>query len=110
VATAQPNTVTALVAAGMNDVLNSQGYSHAAYLYRIPTAAWVLMLAIAIGCNLLVGFGSHSGAHATRLLPILPLLASVAFMLIADIDTPRKGIIRVIPLNLEALAQSWGPN
>jgi hypothetical protein len=105
-AMAQPNQVVALVVSGMNDVLNSQGYSHAAFLYRIPTAAWILMLAIAICCNLLVGFGAHGGVHAPRMLPILPLLASVAFMLIADIDTPRKGIIRVLPLNLEALAQS----
>jgi hypothetical protein len=107
---AEPNTVTALVVSGMNDVLNSQGYTHAAWIYRIPTAAWLLMMVIAVGCNMLIGFGSHAGTHAMRLLPILPLLVAIAFMLIADIDAPRRGIIRVIPLNLESLAESLGPN
>jgi len=105
----QPTPLAALVASGMNDVLNSQGYTQAAFWYRIPTAAWVLMMSIAIGCNVLVGFGSRGGPHAVRLLPILPLIISIAFMLIADIDAPRRGIIRVVPLNLEALAASLAP-
>ena len=37
---AQPNPVMALVVSGMNDVLNSQGYTQAGYWNRIPTAAW----------------------------------------------------------------------
>ena len=63
----------ALVVSGMNDVLNSQGYTQAAYWNRIPTAAWGLMAVIAIGCNLLVGYGSHSAKGGSKLLPILPL-------------------------------------
>jgi hypothetical protein len=34
----QPTPVAALVLAGMNDVINSQGYPQAAYWNRIPTA------------------------------------------------------------------------
>ena len=93
----------------MNDVLNSQGYTQAAYWNRIPTAAWALMAAIAIGCNLLVGYGSHSAKAGSKLLPILPLIVSIAFMLIADIDSPRHGIIRVRPQNLISLAESLPP-
>ena len=44
----KPSPVTALVASGMNDVLNSQGYTQAAWWNRIPTAAWSLMAAIAL--------------------------------------------------------------
>ena len=68
------------------------------------------MLAIAIGCNLLVGYGSRSVTAGTRLLPILPLLISIAFMLIADIDTPRHGFIRVKPQDLISLAESLSQN
>src|SRR5580704_5326816 len=50
-ALAQPSPVIALAVAGMNDVLNSQGYTQAAWWNRIPTAAWNLMFAIAIACN-----------------------------------------------------------
>ena len=38
-ATAQPNPVIALAVSGMNDVLNSQGYTQAAWWNRIPYAA-----------------------------------------------------------------------
>ena len=109
-AAAQPTPVVALAVSGMNDVLNSQGYTQAAYWNRIPIAAWVLMAAIAVGCNFLVGYGSRSAKAGSRLLPILPLVVSVAFMLIADIDSPRHGIIRVRPQNLISLAESMQPH
>jgi hypothetical protein len=105
-AAAQPNPVMALVVSGMNDVLNSQGYTQAAYWNQIPTAAWALMAAIAIGCNLLVGYGSRSAKAGSKLLPILPLIVAIAFMLIADIDSPRHGVIRVRPQNLISLVES----
>ncbi len=108
-AAAQPTPVMALVVSGMNDVLNSQGYTQAAYWNRIPTAAWGLMAAIAIACNLLVGYGSHSAKAGSKLLPILPLIVSIAFTLIADIDSPRHGIILVRPQNLISLAESLPP-
>jgi hypothetical protein len=109
-ALAQPTPVMALVVAGMNDVLNSQGYTQAGYWNRIPTAAWGLMAAIATGCNLLVGYGSRSAKAGSKLLPILPLFVSIAFMLIADIDSPRHGIILVRPQNLISLAESLPPS
>ena len=108
-AAAQPTPVMAVVVSGMNDVLNSQGYTQAGYWNQIPTAAWGLMAAIAIGCNLLIGYGSRSAKAGARLLPILPLIISIAFMLIADIESPRHGIILVRPQNLISLAESLPP-
>jgi len=105
----EPTPVMALVVSGMNDVLNSQGYTQAGYWNRIPTAAWGLMAAIALGCNLLVGYGSHSAKAGSKLLPILPLIVAVAFALVADIDSPRRGIILVRPQNLISLADSLPP-
>jgi hypothetical protein len=67
------------------------------------------MAVIGIGCNLLVGYGSRSAKAGSKLLPILPLVVSIAFMLIADIDSPRHGIIRVRPQNLISLAESLRP-
>jgi hypothetical protein len=105
----QPTSIVALAVSGMNDVLNSQGYTQAAYWNRIPAAAWALMAAIAICCNVLIGFGSRSTKAAMHLLLVLPLVVSIAFMLIADIDTPRHGVIRVSPQNLLSLAASLRP-
>ncbi len=102
-AVAQPTAVTALAVSGMNDVLNSQGYTQAAWWNRIPFEAWVLLTVIAVGCNLLIGYGTH---RTSMLLTVVPLSVSLSFFLIADIDSPRAGVIRVQPQNLITLAQS----
>jgi hypothetical protein len=103
-AVAQPTPVIALAVAGMNDVLNSQGYTQAAWWNRIPSSAWGLMIAIAVCSNLLVGYGARSARGV--MLFILPLVVAISFLLIADIDSPRRGFIHVVPQNLVALQQS----
>jgi NADH:ubiquinone oxidoreductase subunit 6 (subunit J) len=101
-AATQPTPITALVLAGMNDVINSQGYTQAAWWNRIPITAWVLMAMIAVSCNLLMGYGEH---RTTWFLLILPVIVSISFFLIADIDSPRAGMIRILPQNLLAQQQ-----
>lgn len=103
-ATAQPTNIMALVVSGMNDVLNSQGYTQAAWWNRIPIAAWALMAAIAICCNVLIGYGARR--RDWYLFLILPIAISLAFLLIADIDSPLGGGIRVAPQNLVSLSES----
>ncbi len=105
-AAAQPTPIVALVVAGMNDVLNSQGYTQAAWWNRIPTTAWILMIAIAMCCNGLVGYGVRNPKAEGLLVLILPFFVSIAFFFIADIDSPNRGLIHVIPQNLESLAES----
>jgi hypothetical protein len=105
-AAAQPTPIAGLAVSGMNDVLNSQGYTQAAWWNRIPVAAWGLMEAIAICSNILLGYGARRAGAEAVLLLVLPLIVSISFLLIADIDSPRGGIIRVQPQNLLALAQS----
>lgn len=102
----QPTAVGMLVVSGMNDVLNSQGYTQAAWWNRIPTAAWSLMLGVAIVSHVLVGFILHRREGKYWALVILPLVVGLSFFLIADIDSPRGGIIRVAPQNLTDLYQS----
>jgi len=105
-ASAQQTPVLALVLSGMNDVLNSQGYTQAAWWNRIPLGAWGLMVAVAISSCLLVGYTAHRPEQGHIRLVILPLILTIAFFLIADIDSPRHGAIRVLPQNLMSLAQS----
>ncbi len=100
VARTQSTPTIALVVSGMNDVINSQGYTQAAWWNRIPTAAWWLMAAVAVCANVLVGFGARNFKHNVGLFMIFPLMISVAFFLIADIDSPRGGVIRIDPRNL----------
>ena len=103
VARTQDTPSIALVTSGMNDVLNAQGYVQAAWWNRIPYTAWTLMAAIALCANLLVGFGARNFQKNTALFMIFPFVVSVSFFLIADIDSPRSGVIRIEARNLVAL-------
>ena len=105
----QPTPVMALVVSGMNDVLNSQGYTQAAWWNRIPVAAWVFLILTAICCNVLVGYGARTDQAKSSLLLVMPLLVAISFLLIADIDSPRGGLIHVAPQNLAALWHSLHP-
>jgi hypothetical protein len=102
--TAQPTPTVALAVSGMNDVLNSQGYTQAAWWNRIPGSAWGLMTAIAVCCHVLLGYCAHKTNPLLFL--VFPLVASISIYLIADIDSPRGGVIRVLPKNLQSLSES----
>jgi hypothetical protein len=103
-AEAQPNPLLALAVSGMNDVFNSQAQTAAAWLNRIPTGAWVLMLLIAIFANVLLGYRERSSGRIALL--VFPVIASIAFFLIADIDSPYVGVISVAPHNLIATSKA----
>ena len=103
-AMAQPTQVIALAVSGMNDVLNAQGYTQAAWWNRIPVSAWGLVAGIAICCHLLLGDCAHK--TNTILFLVFALVVSISIFLIADIDSPRGGVIRVLPQNQAALSRS----
>lgn len=100
----QPTYPVGLAVSGMNDVINSQGYTQAAWWYRLPLGAWIFMIAIAILNSWLLGYSSHQKGRIR--FPVLTLAISVSFFLIADIDSPRQGLIRVVPQNLLSVSQS----
>jgi hypothetical protein len=92
----------------MNEVLDLQGYTQAAWWNKIPLAAWGLMGAVAIGGNVLLGYNSRRPAAKNMRFFFFPLMLAIAFLLIADLDSPRGGIIRVRPRNLENVSASIG--
>ena len=103
---AQPNPVHGLVLSGMNDVLNSQGYTQAAWWNRTPIGVWGLMATVGIFSCLMIGYISHRATEGFVRLLILPHILGIAFFLIADVDSPRRGVILVVPQNLISLSQS----
>jgi len=54
---------------------------------------------------MLIGFGAR-GRKVTTLFLMLPIVLSVTLSLIADIDSPRGGEIRLLPKNLRAVVES----
>jgi hypothetical protein len=107
-AAVQPTPTVALAVAGMNDVLNRQGYTQAAWWNRIPPPAWALMSMVAICGNALFGFTTRHMGRNDKLFLVLPLIVAISFFLIADLDSPRWGVIRVHPQNLLNLTGSMG--
>jgi hypothetical protein len=99
-----PPPLMGVLVTGMNDLVNTQRSTQAAWMNRIPLAAWALMAAIGTGCCLLIGFRSRRRDWLA--FAIVPLSASLCFFLIADLDSPQGGVIRVVPQNLMILAQS----
>jgi len=102
----QPTPVNALLVAGMNDVINSQGFTQASWRNHIPMPAGVLMAMVGLICNVLVGFGSRSPPMRNPLLLVLPLIIAIAFMLINDMDAPRHGLVVIAPQNLVSLSET----
>jgi hypothetical protein len=106
VAQDKPTPIGALVVGGMNDVLNSQDYSEAARINNIPLGAWFLMIFIAVFGCVVQGYGAKGNLRKGPLITILPVTVALSLALIADIDSPRGGIIHVQPQNLTRLVQS----
>ena len=105
-AKANPTSLTTLAVAGIGEVATSAGDSEAAWNNRIPGTAWLLMAAMAVFATLLVGIGVDERHGFSRMLLVLPLVIATAFFLIADVESPRMGIIRVVPDNLVILSHS----
>lgn len=93
-----------LLVSGMNDVMVSQRSTQAAWWNRIPVSVWVMIVATSIGCNFLIGYRARQRDWLVFL--VMPLAVSISLFLIADLDSPRGGAIRVIPHNLVSLSKS----
>ncbi len=105
-AAVRPNSITATVVVGMTDMIEAEGRATASWANRIPAEAWVLMLAIAICCCGLIAYDTRISVGGVSGYMILPVLVAISFFLIADLDSPHGGFIRVAPDNLIATAQT----
>jgi len=100
---AVPAPLMGALVQGMNDVVSAQRSSQAAWRNRIPVGAWALIIAISIGSCFLIGFRARRTDWLAFM--VVPVAAAISFFLIAELDSPRGGMIRVTPLNLSDLAQ-----
>ncbi len=99
-AKAHQTPIQALVVSGMSEVIDNAGDVDAAYLNRVPLAAWALMLVIAVFACILIGYSAPPAVSVFRGFVVLPFMFAIAFFLIADLDATRDGLIRVHPENL----------
>lgn len=101
---AVPPPLMGALVTGVNDVVNAQRSTQASWMNRIPIGAWALMATISIGSCWLLSYRAHWTDWVA--FAVVPVAVSVSFFLIADLDSPRGGVIRVTPVNLSTLSQS----
>ena len=104
---ALPAPLMGVLVSGMNDVIDSQRSTQAAWLNRIPIGAWALMAIIGIGGCWLIGY--RAPRRDWLVFVLVQGAVSICFFLIADLDSPLGGAIRVTPHNLSSLSQSLAP-
>lgn len=101
-----PSPVMASVLSAFNALMTSQHQTRAAWKRQIPDATWLILIVFAASACFLVGHQHHERrAHHFYLL-VLPVLTSLVLFMIAEIDIPGQGIIRVTPDDLEQLSMS----
>lgn len=98
--------VMASVLTAYNQLLVSKQQTQAVWKRQIPDAVWlVLILLAASACFLIGNHIPDSHGHHFYLL-LLPALTSLVLFMIAEIDIPGQGVIRVTPDELERLEAS----
>jgi hypothetical protein len=70
----------------------------------VSFAGLLLAAMLGVGANVTLGFGTKR--FNSLLLVIVPLTVAISAFLIADIDSPRGGVVQVAPENLNRLAKS----
>jgi hypothetical protein len=94
--TQHPNVLTALFMDALNNMIDTHGLRLAAIRNRIPLAIWFFLFVTA-GVGML-SIGYHAGLSGSRrsvAATALVVAFSGVIMLIADLDRPEKGFLRI---------------
>ena len=81
----------------------SQQQTRAVWRRQIPDAAWCVLLLFALSASFLAGYRHPRERGMKRVLLFFPVLTALTLFMIAEIDIPGEGIIRVTPDDLEAM-------
>ena len=94
----QPTPIAALAVSGMNSVVDSRGMTGEAWDNRMPLEVWGMLIVFGVAASFLmcVGFSSRQAP----LIWLTPATIAVVLFLIADIESPRHGLVLVKPYNL----------
>lgn len=98
---------TALFAASLNDVIDLDSKRQVAARNHVPPSVWLLLWLVSCTACCITGYTTGLGESGRYLLPmvILPLLLSLVIAIIADLDNPQSGIIRVSQQSMRDLQQ-----
>ena len=100
-AQASPTPITALFVQSLNQMIDLSEESLAALEYRIPAVIWLVLLLISLLACLAVGCSLRRRTALSMV--VAPLMIAMVFALIADLDSPRRGLIRTGQQSMERL-------
>lgn len=86
-----------LFTAALNDLIDLDSKRQAALRNHVPATVWLLLLLVAATVCGTTGYATSlgdSGRHVLSMI-ILPALLTVVITIIADLDNPRRGLIKV---------------
>ena len=96
-----PTPITALFAQSLNQMIDLSEERLAALENRIPSAIWLMLTFISLLTCLTVGYSLRRRFVLSML--VTPLMISIVMALVADLDSPRSGLIRIAQQSLERL-------
>jgi hypothetical protein len=86
----------------LNEMIDLDGKRVAATANRIPTDIWFLLGILSIMTTIIVGYGQRRRAALPTFVPVLTI--AIAMSLLADLDSPTHGLIRVDQQSLQSLS------
>jgi hypothetical protein len=100
-----PTPITALYIQSLNEMIDLDAKRVAALENRIPPTIWIMMMFIAALTCLTVGYSQRRRFLLSALVP--PLMIAIVMTLIADLDTPRSGLITIGQQSMESCSRIW---
>lgn len=103
-ATHNPTAVMASVLTAYSELYTSLQETQADWRRQIPDAGWGVLIVFATCASFLSGYQYRGRARRHVFFLLLPGLTALALFMIAEIDLPGEGLIRVTPDDLHQLA------
>jgi len=88
---------TSLFVVSLNELIDLDAERLAASRNHVPNSVWMLLLIVASTVCWTTGYSTGLGEAGRHALPmiVLPVLLAIVTTIIADIDNPRRGLIKV---------------
>ena len=107
VAQQSPGPITALFVNSLNETIDLDAKRRAALENRVPSPIWGTLVFLSLLTCLMVGYSQRQRFLPAMLVP--PLMIAIVMSLIADLDTPGNGLIRVGQESIERLHSELNP-
>ena len=108
VAKQAPNPLSMSLVGASNQLYITQQKTMASWRNQIPLVAWLILVVFGVCSNFLIGYQMHNSNRGLAGLVVVPFVIALALFLISEIDVPGRGVLHVMPENLEGLRMTLG--